>query len=329
MNANLKSRRNKRGGQLNKTQKIQSPGKDRISLFSTIGSAALNAIKGTASFAADKGARFLGFKRIDSEEAAAEAAAEAAKPPSALVTNVTNIASGVANKANQVAAVVVEELNKKLENPEVKETVGEAIGSTVEAAKDILEKANEKLNDPEFVEDVAEAAKRASNTAATVIEAASPAIDKVIDQTSEIGEKMFSKVGESAVGIALNTAEAIPGVGAGIGLVRDIDKAATAAEAVVEAGMKTATTFSDAISETETALKEKMQQASSITDTVSAPESALKEKMQQASSITDRTNKGINEFNAADKVLPKTRGGASRRFKKVRRKLSRKLNLRR
>ena len=304
MNANLKSRRNKRGGQLNKTQKNQLPGNERQSLFSTIGSAALNAIKGTASFAADKGARFLGFKRIDSEEAAAEAA----KPPSALVTNVTNIASGVANKANQVAAVVVDELNKKLENPEVKETVGEAIGTTVEAAKGILEEANEKLNNPEFVEDVAEAAKKVSSTAATVIEAANPAINKVIDQTSEIGEKMLSKVGDSAVNIALNTAEAIPGVGAGIGLVRDIDKAATAAEAVVEAGMKTATTFSDAVSETET---------------------ALKEKMQQASSITDRTNTGINKFNAADKVLPKTQGGASRKFKRVRRKLSRKLNLRR
>jgi hypothetical protein len=304
MNANLKSRRNKRGGQLNKTQKNQLPGNERQSLFSTIGSAALNAIKGTASFAADKGARFLGFKRIDSEEAAAEAA----KPPSALVTNVTNIASGVANKANQVAAVVVDELNKKLENPEVKETVGEAVGTTVEAAKGILEEANKKLNDPALVQDVAEAAKKVSNTAATVIEAANPAINKVIDQTSEIGEKMLSKVGDSAVNIALNTAEAIPGVGAGIGLVRDIDKAATAAEAVVEAGMNTATTFSDAVSETET---------------------ALKEKMQQASSITDRTNTGINKFNAADKVLPKTQGGASRKFKRVRRKLSRKLNLRR
>ena len=322
----LKTRRNytKRGGSINKTQKNISDVGERQSLFTTVGTAASNAFKGALNFLEDKGARVLGFKRIKEEEeaklAAVEAQSEMSQKASELASTASNIASGVADKANQVGSLIVGELNKKLDSSEVKGTLTQAIGNTVEIAKDIVEKANEKLNDPKFVGEVAEATKKMSETAATVIEAAEPAINQVIDETSEIGEKMFSKVGNSAVNIALNTAEAIPGVGAGIGLVRDIDKAAIAGEAIVEAGMKTATTFADGIAKTE---------------------EALKQKMEEAKTVADRTTQGINAFNAVDKVVPVSkmpvssvakmamkRGGASRKFRRIRRKLSRKLRFR-
>jgi hypothetical protein len=311
----VKTRRKytKRGGQATKTQKNNLEIEERPSLFSTVGTAAANAFKGTLNFLEEKGARALGFKRIMDEE---ETPTEMSQKASELATTASNIASGVADKANQVGSLIVGELNKKLDSSEVKGTINQAVGDTVEIAKDIVEKANEKLNDPKFVGDVAEATKNVSNVAATVIEAADPAINQVIDQTSEIGEKMFSKVGDSAVNIALNTAEAIPGVGAGIGLVRDIDKAAVAGEAIVEAGMKTATSFADGITKTE---------------------EALKKKMEEAKTIANRTKQGINSFNAVDKVIPVSRmvsripvrhGGASRKFKRMRKKLSRKLRFR-
>lgn len=316
----LKTRRNygKRGGAANKTQKNQLSIGERPSLFSTVGTAATNAFRGTLNFLEDKGARILGFKRINEEDSKlAETPSEMEQKASELASTASNIASGVANKANQVGSLIVEELNKKLDSQEVKGTLTQAIGNTVEIAKDIVKNANEKLNDPEFVGEVAEATKNMSNAAATVIEAAEPAINQVIDQTSEIGEKMMSKVGDSAVNIALNTAEAVPGVGAGIGLIRDIDKAAIAGEAIVEAGMKTATTFADGLAKTE---------------------EALKQKMEEAKTVTNRTTQGINAFNAVDKVIPVSkipvssvskmalkRGGASRKFRRARRKLSRKL----
>lgn len=322
----VKTRRNyaKRGGSVNKTQKNQLEIYERPSLFSTVGTAASNALKGTLNFLEEKGARVLGFKRINEDEEAKLAAIEAQQAPSEmsqkaseLASTASNIASGVANKANQVGSLIVEELNKKLDSSEVKGTLVQAIGNTVEIAKDIVEKANEKLNNPEFVGEVAEATKNASNAAATLIEAAEPAINQVIDKTSDIGEKMISKVGDSAVNVALNTAEAIPGVGAGIGLIRDIDKAAVAGEAIVEAGMKTATTFADGIAKTE---------------------EALKQKMEEAKTVANRTSQGINAFNAVDKVIPVSkmaasklpikRGGASRKFRRIRKKLSRKLRFR-
>jgi hypothetical protein len=311
----VKTRRScaKRGGTANATQKNQS-NEERKSLFSAMGTAAANAFKGTVNFLEDKGARILGFKRINQDEEAKQEPSEMTQKASELASTASNIASGVANKANQVGSLIIGELNKKLDSEEVKGTITQAIGNTVEIAKDIVENANEKLNNPEFVGEVAEATKNVSNAAATVLEAAEPAINQVIDQTSEIGEKMFSKVGDSAVNIALNTAEAIPGIGAGIGLIRDIDKVATAGEAIVEAGMKTATTFADGIAKTE---------------------DALKKKMEETKNIATRTSQGINAFNAVDKVIPVSkmatslkRGGASRKFKRIRKKLSRKLKFR-
>jgi len=55
----VKTRRNytKRGGSINNTQKNQSEIGERNSLFTTVGSAAVNALKGTLSFLEDKGAR--------------------------------------------------------------------------------------------------------------------------------------------------------------------------------------------------------------------------------------------------------------------------------
>jgi len=304
----------KRGGRANNTQKNNLEVEERPSLFSTVGAAAANAFKGTLNFLEEKGARVLGFKRITEGE---EIKSEMEQKASELASTASNIASGVANKANQVGSLIVGELNKKLDNPEVKDTINQAIGKTVEIAKDIVEDANEKLNDPEFVGELAEATRNVSSAAATVVEAADPAINQGIDQTSEIGEKMFSKVGDSAVNIALNTAEAVPGIGAGIGLIRDMDKAAVAGEAIVEAGMKTATTFADGIAKTE---------------------EALKKKMEEAKTITNRTTQGINAFNSVDKAIPVSnmvsripisrKGGASKKFKKLRKKLSRKLRFR-
>jgi hypothetical protein len=325
----IKTRRRKRGG-TNKTQKNELAVADvnRPSLFSTIGTAASKALKNTVNYVEDKGARFFGFERVkDEEQQEQQPPSEMYQKASQLKSTASNIASGVLNKANQVGAIIVDELNKKIESSDVKGTISQAIGNTVEIAKDIAEEANEKLNDPELVQEMAELTKRASETAATLVEAADPAINKVIDQTSEIGEKMLSKVGDSAVNIALNTAEAVPGAGAAIGLLRDVDKMATAAEAVVEAGANTVTTIADGIAETE---------------------KALKEKMQEVQTIADRTQEGVNKFNNAD-VIPKPtipnatipnattsvtpvakvkKGGASRKFKRIRKKLSRKLRFR-
>jgi len=296
---------------------------ERPSFFDTIGKAAKSAIGNTANFLEDKGARFLGFKRINSEEEAKllEPPSQMTEKATELASTASNIAAGVANKANQVGAIIVGEFNKNMEGP-VKETVSTAVGKTVEAAKDVLEAANEKLNNPEFVQDVAEAAKNAANTTAIMVEAAGPAINQVIDKASEIGTKVASKVGESAVSIALNTAEAIPGAGAVVGLVRDVDKVVTAGEAIVGAGAETATTFADTLKNAEEAIMKKMSETSAVT-------SRITDNVKQFNQV-DNISKKIGMGSAANNVMRAAsvlkKGGASRKFKRAKRRLSRKLH---
>jgi hypothetical protein len=323
------SRKNKRGG-MNRTQK--NYGENRKSLFDTIGTSAKTAIKNTASFIQDKGARFFGYQKInqdqDNNQMASDISPEATEVlPQAsemsqkayeLSNTASNVASGLLTKANQIGSIVVDELNKNIEGP-IKSSVSASLEKTVEAAKDVLQTANEKLNNPEFVDEVAKTAQTASELAATVLEASEPALNEAIDKTSEIGAKVASKVGESAVSVALNTAEAIPGPGALVGLVRDVDKLATAGEAIIEAGAETATTF---------------------VDTLKKAEDAIKTKMEEASSINNRVNDGINQFNNVDNISKrlgvknptyselshyKKGGRPSKKFIKAKRRLTRRL----
>jgi hypothetical protein len=327
----MTTRKYKRFGS-NKTQKraliiggkIDSVKPDeRPSFFATVGNAAKSAIGNTANFLEDKGSRFFGFKKINPSEEAKllEPPSQMSEKASELASTASDIASGVVNKANQVGAVIVEELNKNMEGP-VKETVSTALGNTVEAAKDILEAANEKLNNPEFVHDIADAAKNASTTAAIMLEAATPALDKAIDKTSEIGTKVASKVGESAVSIALNTAEAIPGAGAVVGLARDADKLATAGEAVLEAGAETVTTFADTLKNAEEAISKKMSETSAVTSRITDNVN----KFNQVDNISKKIGMGSAANNIMRTASALKKGGASRKFKRAKRRLSRKLH---
>ena len=294
-------RNHKRGGQATK--------KNVPTLFSTLG----NAIKQSASYAAEKGARFMGYEKISQEKDQQEN-----QEPNPLFQQANNLgqqatqlASGAIKKADQVGAVLVEALNQNIENSGVKETFSEAVGNAVGIVKDIVGSANEKLNDPEFIEEAKKMAEKVSNDASIILEAADPAINKVIDQTSEIAATMGTRLGDSAVNIALNTAEAVPGVGVAIGFARDVDSVAKAGEAVINATANTTT---------------------SIVEGVQESEKALQEKIKATKDIQSRTTQHMNQFHQVDKVLNnnglKTGGGVrrpSKKFKRMRRKLTRKL----
>ena len=303
---------------------------ERPSFLKTIGTAAKDAVGKTTDFVEDKAARFLGFKKINPEEEAKllEEPSQLSQKTSELASTASNIASGVANKANQVGAIIVDELNKNIDGP-VKDTVSNAMGRTVEAAQHVLEAANEKLNNPRFVEEVAEATKNASNTAAIMVDAATPAINQAIDKASKIGTKVGSKLGESAVSIALNTAQAIPGPGALIGLIRDADKLATAGEAIVEAGAETVTTIADTLKNAEEAIMKKMSETSAVTGRITDNVNRFNQ-VDNISNISKKMGMGSAANNvmrvASSSSLKKKGGKYSRKFRRARRKLSRKLH---
>lgn len=302
---------------------VQGEGEERQGFLATIGKAATSAIGNTANFLEDKGARFFGFKKINPVEEAklSEPPSQMSEKASELASTASDVVSGVANKANQVGAIVVDELNKNINGP-VKETVSTAVGNTVQAAENVLVAANEKLNNPEFVHDVAEAAKNVSDTAATMLEAATPALNKAIDKASTIGTKVASKIGEGVVSVGLNTVQAIPGPGAVIGLVKVADKLATTGESIIEAGAESVTTFADTLKNAEQAIMKKMSETSAVT-------SRITDNVKQFNQV-DNVSKKIGMGSAANNVMRAAsvlkKGGSSRKFRRTRRKLSRKLH---
>lgn len=215
------------------------------------------------NFGLEAGARLLGYQKIgDDQQQASQAQA---------------VMSGFVQNANQAVAGAVNQLSNTIQSPEVKGDIVRAMGHFVQAIKDVLNGINAKLQDPSFVQSLA--------STADLLDVLKPALFEFIDRMGEIVKKMGTKVADSAVNIALNTAEAVPGVGAAIGLVRDVDKAAIAAEAIVEAGMGTAATFADGYTKAK---------------------QALADKMQQAKDISGRIKNSTDLFNEADKFIPLT-----------------------
>ena len=323
-----KTRKNKKGGSVQLHNNNTLISKDKYKNKDDKDKHTNNILSDAAGYLINKGARFFGFEHIKKEN-------EIIQPSE------PTILSGIVGKANQVGVAIANELNDNLNSAEVKDTITDSVGETVDIAKDILKKVDDELKDPEFVKEIADVTKEVAETASIVLDAADPAINKMIDKTSEIGTNAMSKVGESAVSIAINTAEAVPGIGAAIGLVRDIDKASIAGEAIVEAGLETVETVSDAIKETQENVKEKFEDIKNITNENITNENiinvsddikknlpilnddALKKKIEEANKIKNRTTNNINEFNKTDKFV----GGKkySKRFKNNKRKLTKRL----
>jgi len=249
-NNNIKTEKNIYSNQVDSQQinNEQFDNNERVSYLTKLSEKTLSSLKKTRDFAIDKGARMLGFQRIQ---------------------NIDDY----------------NDSNEKLDNSSLPPYLKE-LGNTIEKG---IDNANVLL-------DVTE-----------------PSINRIVDKVSTIGANAASKINESAISVALNTAEAIPGVGVGIGLVRDIDKVLTAGEAVIEAGADTVTTFADEISNVS---------------------KVLKEKINDVKNITSETIENVERFNNTDNIKSSfskyMKGGRkSKKFKKTYRKFTRKLKYKR
>ena len=307
----------KRGGSgTNKTK--------RRSLLSTIGSAATGGILKTTNFIGDKAARFFGYKRInptDGEESTTSTESNVASEASKTAATASGILSGALNKANQVGEIVVDTLNNNIET--AKPNITGAIKNTVDVAKETLENVNDKLDDPKFVKEVGKAAKNTGEMMSVVLDAVEEPVNELIDKTSKIASNSASKVGKAAVDTALNIATSIPGPGAAIGFARVVDKVISAGESIIEAGAETVTDVSETFAKSEKAIKEKIAEKTEIADRIKDKVG----KFEQSDKV-DKILKDIKNKKIANATAAAAAGGGkvSRKFKSIRRKLSRKLH---
>ena len=269
MNGGLTNTRsnNNNNNNNNNTEPHQGP-------FGYVANLAKGAVTGAASKAAGFIANRLGYTKIDQPppppQSPLESPLESPLPQEpqepGLISNIVSGVSGVGKKINQVGSVLVDSLNESVENSGITETVPEAIGKTVDIAKDVLEKTSEKLEDPQFQEDLKIAASNIADKASIVLDAADKPINKLVDKASELGEKLGEKMASSAVKIGLDTAGMIPVVGEVIEAVRVADDVAKAGFAVADAGAQSIKMSADTVSETLNAIQEKIDQAENVLD---------------------------------------------------------------
>ena len=249
--------------------------------FGYVANLAKGAVTGAASKAAGFIANRLGYTKIDQPPPPPQPSPLEPQEPG-LISNIVSGVSGVGKKINQVGSVLVDSLNESVENSGITETVPEAIGKTVDIAKDVLEKTSEKLEDPQFQEDLKIAAANIADKASIVLDAADKPINKLVDKASELGEKLGEKMASSAVKIGLDTAGMIPVVGEVIEAVRVADDVAKAGFAVADAGAQSIKMSADTVSETL---------------------NAIQEKIDQAENVLDRTNGSVTDFVDTDNIV--------------------------
>ena len=268
MNANAKTRKNRRqrkmnGGFTNTRSNHNNNNTDikepHQGPFGYVANLAKGAVTGAASKAAGFIANRLGYAKI--EQPQPQQLQEPQEP-----SLISNLASGVGKKINQVGSVLVDSLNESVENSGITETIPEAIGKTVDIAKDVLEKTSEKLEDPQFQEDLKIAASNIADKASIVLDAADKPLNKLVEKSMEIGEKLGEKMASSAVKIGLDTAGMIPGIGEVIEGVRVADDIAKAGFAVADAGAQSIKMSADTVTETLNAIQEKINQAEYVLD---------------------------------------------------------------
>ena len=149
------------------------------------------------------------------------------------------------------------------------------LGINLSDSRSVSEKLDQikfALSDPKNKEKIKEVLSEAAKLGAVAVEASSPFIQPLMDKSIEVGSQAITKIGESALKIALNTAEQIPIAGLVIGSVRSLSNAGEALAAASSAASQVVTASSDTINAStknfERLMKEKMNSMNRINESV-------------------------------------------------------------
>lgn len=204
------------------------------------------------------------------------------------------------------------------------------------ASKDSVNNALEKeikiLSDPETKEHIQEVVSEGAEILATSLEAAQPAINQMVETTTEAVEKSAEKIGNAGINIALNTLEEIPMLGVLIGTIRSVDKAIAAGQSVVNAGSEIVTASGDAVNQVtqnivDTTKKNVPQLPSTdisvipeVPDVKGNLEKKMSDKVNEKTEILNKVGGSIAEFKDStlnpEKLLSQYGGKTRRRRRK-------------
>lgn len=205
---------------------------------------------------------------------------------------------------NEKVSETVSKVGENLEGVAVNtlDYIGNSLGVDITNNEDVERKIkgfNEVLSDPDIRKELNKTATAAGEYATIVAKASEPAIKEFAGIFEKSIAKASSEIGEDLANIAMNTLEAIPGPGAFVGLVRDIDKGAQAVESAFAAASDISIAATDAIQKTSKNIE-------NVKNNISNPNL-------NNSSLNNSVNTSLNNTvnNSLNKKINNMKGGGS------------------
>jgi hypothetical protein len=278
----------------------------------------------------DKGLRLIGLQSIkqpveidNSKQEVDQKNNETGDSASGMALGMASgIASDVKNVFDKGSAAVIENINDVLKNPEVGASLNEAATETAQVGVNLLENFNKSLSTPELKEETKKGFETAAEYANIVVESMDKPINNAVDELNEAGTKAASGVVTGAIKVGTNAMSAVPYFGGIISLGKIVNDVSKAAGDIAGAASDASSTISKVVEETSKnidtgldKLEEKKEElSSSKPDETFKPEANFNELKKVGGTVSNRVEKSINEFeNPISSVSVLTGGRKTRR----------------
>jgi hypothetical protein len=297
-------------------------------IFDVIGDK-LSGYSGEAfDYVKDKGLRLVGLQpikqQVETENSTQEVDQKNNEIGDGALGMVSGIASDVKNVFDKGSAAVIENINDVLKNPKVGASLNEAATETAEVGVNLLENFNKSLSTPELKEQTKKGFETAAEYANIVVESMDKPINNAVDELNKAGTKAASGAVTGAIKVVTNGMTAVPYVGSIISMGKIVNDVSKAAGDVVEAASDASSTISKVVEETSKnidigldKLEEQKEELSSIKpDITFKPEETFNQLKKVGGTVSNRVDKSINQFENPINSVPVLIGG-----RKTRRKL--------
>lgn len=260
----------------------------------------------------DKGLRLAGLQPIKQQEIS-----NSTQEVDQKIDEISDAASGIVfdvkNVVDKGSAAVISNINEVLGSQEVSESLNKSAEETSEIGEKLLENFNKSLSSPKMKEETKEALDNVAYYAEIAVDVLDKPINKAVDSLSEAGTKAASGAISGLIKVGTDAMAAVPGVGAVVELGKMANDATAAAGDVVEAASDATSTISKVVEET----SKNIDQGLDKFEEKKTYMNGLKELNKDGLNVTNRVNKSINEFENPVKTVPSVLTGG----RKTRRKL--------
>ena len=274
----------------------------------------------------EKGLRLAGLQEIKKEEE--PVINDSTQKVDQKINEISDAASGIVSDVKNVfdkgSAAVIGNINDVLDSPEVGKTLDTTAKETAAIGEKLLDNFNKELSTPEMKEVTKEAIENASDVAGVAVEAFDKPLNKAIDGLNNAGQKAASGIASGVIKVGTDAMAAVPGLGAVIEIGKIANDATKSAQDIASAAQNATATVKELAEETRENIddgfkkldekkdgieEESFKQLDNPLDksldnpldktldkSLDKPEETLNQLNKVGGSITNRVNKSIHQF---------------------------------